>query len=156
MMGDILTERTLESDFSTADRAIRFDGETHRMSHCTKSVDFLVEWPDEFWFVEVKDPSDPDIPEQYREPGQREFIENILIITDFEDGIFCPGGTSENSPAIHCRVRDMNISRSPVGTTESVVPTGLSDRLCKPPGNELPGYSRMSLRDRKAPPQNPL
>lgn len=59
-MGDILTERTLEFDFSSADRAVRFDGETHRMSHCMKSVDFLVEWSDEFWFVEVKDPSDPD------------------------------------------------------------------------------------------------
>jgi hypothetical protein len=44
-MGDILTERRLEFNFSTASRAIRFDdNRTHHMSHCMKSVDFLVEW----------------------------------------------------------------------------------------------------------------
>jgi hypothetical protein len=36
-----------------------------------------VEWSDEFWFIEVKDPSDPNIPEQYHEQKQIEFVENI-------------------------------------------------------------------------------
>jgi len=32
---------------------------------------------------------------------------------------FCPGGTSENSPAIYCRVSMPPIFCSPVGTAES-------------------------------------
>jgi len=50
-----------------------------------------------------------------------------------------PAGTSENSPAIHCRVSNTNknINPSPVGTTDkrdSVVPTGLENAariLCR-------------------------
>jgi RNA recognition motif-containing protein len=68
-MGDILIEKELEFDFSAAISAIQFDGVGHRMGHCMKAVDFLVEWEDEFWFVEVKDPSASSIPNKYK--GQK-------------------------------------------------------------------------------------
>lgn len=56
-MGEIVTEKELEFDFRSALKVVKFDDEhIHGMSHCMKAVDFLVEWEDEFWFVEVKDP----------------------------------------------------------------------------------------------------
>ena len=65
-MGEILIEKELEFDFRDALNAIQFDGYDHKMSHCMKAVDFLVEWDDEFWFVEVKDHSASTIPNQLR------------------------------------------------------------------------------------------
>ena len=54
-MGDILTEGDPELDFRTAITSAYFDEQGHhKMDHCMKAVDFIVEWPDEFWFVEVK------------------------------------------------------------------------------------------------------
>ncbi len=44
----VLTEEELEFDFSAAIRATRFDDENHKMNHCMKAVDFLVEWDEEF------------------------------------------------------------------------------------------------------------
>lgn len=56
-MGEIVTENELEFDFRSALNVVRFDDEQkHGLAHCMKAVDFLVEWDDEFWFVEVKDP----------------------------------------------------------------------------------------------------
>lgn len=37
--------------------ARRFDGEDHRLSHCLKAVDFVVELPDCYRFIEVKNPA---------------------------------------------------------------------------------------------------
>ena len=48
-------ERELVFDFTAALRAEHFDEEARKMAHCMKAVDFIVEWPDDFWFAEVKD-----------------------------------------------------------------------------------------------------
>jgi hypothetical protein len=36
------------------------DGKTHGLSHCMKAVDFIVEMEDRVWFVELKDPENPN------------------------------------------------------------------------------------------------
>ncbi len=82
-MGEILAEDELEFDFSDALNAIRFDGIDHRMSHCMKAVDFLVEWADEFWFVEVKDPSASSIPGRYKSRQLLSFIAKMKNKTLF-------------------------------------------------------------------------
>ncbi len=77
-MGDVLIEGELEFDFRKAIRAERFDEEKrHRMSHCMKAVDFLVEWPDALWFIEVKDPSKSSIPDHLSNKERRNFIERM-------------------------------------------------------------------------------
>lgn len=44
-------------DFSKADRAIKFDEKSHGLTHVMDGcVDFIVEWKEQIWLVEVKDP----------------------------------------------------------------------------------------------------
>jgi hypothetical protein len=58
----ILTERNLCFDFKNALKAFRFDEQNsslpafHGLSHCMKAVDFIVEYKDKYFFVEIKDP----------------------------------------------------------------------------------------------------
>jgi hypothetical protein len=55
-----LKEGELSFTFNGALSAIQFDdGSTHRLTHCMKAVDFVVEFPDYYLFVEVKDPDNP-------------------------------------------------------------------------------------------------
>ncbi len=82
-MGDVLKEGELEFDFTAALKATHFDDENHEMSHCMKAVDFLVEWPHEFWFVEVKDPSASSIPMKYRRRRLTDFIDKMRNETLF-------------------------------------------------------------------------
>ena len=83
-MGEVIQEKELEFDFTTALNVIRFDDEQkHGMSHCMKAVDFLVEWDDSFWFVEVKDPSATRIPPQYKKRKRKEFMKKIQNHTLF-------------------------------------------------------------------------
>lgn len=54
-----LIEDDLEFNFSDALSAIKFDDDEHKLSHCMKAVDFVVELPNAYLFVEVKDPCHP-------------------------------------------------------------------------------------------------
>lgn len=56
----ILTEEDLEFNFSDAVYAIKFDDCNHALSHCMKAVDFVIELPEAYLFVKVKDPSHPN------------------------------------------------------------------------------------------------
>ena len=70
----VLTEGDLRIDFSDAVSARKLDDENHGLSHCMKSVDFVVELPDMYLFVEIKDPQNPNSPAENR----RRFIEDFL------------------------------------------------------------------------------
>ena len=77
-MGEKIKEKELEFDFRAALRVKKFDDEQkHGMSHCMKAVDFLVEWDDSFWFVEVKDPSHSKIPPQHQKGQRDNFLDKI-------------------------------------------------------------------------------
>ena len=39
------------------------DGRSHRLSHCMKAVDFIVELADRYLFIEFKDPQNPASPD---------------------------------------------------------------------------------------------
>lgn len=54
-----LIEGDLEISFPGAKNARNFDGQQHGLSHCMKAVDFVVEFPDRYLFVELKDPETP-------------------------------------------------------------------------------------------------
>lgn len=83
-MGEILTEREPEFDFRSAILSCQLDKQgKHKMAHCMKTVDFIVEWPDEFWFLEVKDPSCSKIPDNLKSEEIDEFVSKIKNRTLF-------------------------------------------------------------------------
>lgn len=54
-----LSERDLEFDFTGAARTIKFDDGIAHAKSSVQPVDFIVEYPDHYTFVEVKDPDEP-------------------------------------------------------------------------------------------------
>ena len=56
----VLKEGNLQITIPNATGFRKFDdGTTHGLTHCMKAVDFIVELPDYFLFIEVKDPENP-------------------------------------------------------------------------------------------------
>ena len=55
----VLAEGNLQITINNAANARKFDGPGHGLSHCMKAVDFVVEFPDHYLFIEIKDPQDP-------------------------------------------------------------------------------------------------
>ena len=53
------TEGDLQIEFTGVMGGRKFDGPDHRLSHCMKAVDFVVELPDHYVYVELKDPQNP-------------------------------------------------------------------------------------------------
>ncbi|MEO5331192.1 MAG: hypothetical protein H7839_04150 [Magnetococcus sp. YQC-5] len=65
-------------DFSSAETVIKLDSAAHGLSHLKmKAVDFVVEWPDQFWLIEVKDPEDTTIPPEYQSQQKQYFSDNL-------------------------------------------------------------------------------
>ncbi len=64
-------------DFSCAETVIKLDSAAHGLSHLLKAVDFVVEWPDQFWLIEVKDPEHSAIPIEYQS-NQKQCFADIL------------------------------------------------------------------------------
>lgn len=77
-MNKIVKEGNLQFDFSKAVRVFEFDKHiSPKISHCMKCVDFLVEWQNEVWLIEVKDPENPAIPSQYRSREYKRFVSTL-------------------------------------------------------------------------------
>lgn len=78
-----LAEGNLRIDIADNADAWRFDDEaTHPLSHCMKAVDFIIEWEDRYWFLELKDPQNPNA----REEAQSQFVRRLRraqLDTDF-------------------------------------------------------------------------
>lgn len=70
-------EKDLFFDFSRAQYAFKLDDSNHGLSHCLKSVDFVVEWTNQLWLVEAKDPEDGKIPEQHRQHQKEQFLNDL-------------------------------------------------------------------------------
>jgi hypothetical protein len=73
-------ENDLYFDFSKAKSAFKLDQsghDGHGLSNFFKSVDFVVEWDNQFWLIEVKDPENGKIPARYKNEKQREFKSDI-------------------------------------------------------------------------------
>ena len=73
------TEGNLQISVTGAVNVRKFDDYGHGLSHCMKAVDFIIEFPDHYLFVEFKDPDASNIPPQARaefsdslERGQRD------------------------------------------------------------------------------------
>lgn len=84
-MSKVLKEGQLVFDFTAALSAEHLDEEAGKMAHCMKAADFVVEWPDDFWFVEVKDPSNSKIPREFRDQRLEAFMVKINNETLFSN-----------------------------------------------------------------------
>lgn len=77
-MDKILQEGDLEFDFSRAIAVWEYEREIgDKMSHCMKCVEFVVEWDDAIWLIEVKDPENPNIPKQYSKKQFQNFMDKL-------------------------------------------------------------------------------
>jgi hypothetical protein len=70
-------ESGLYFDFKGAKTVISLDKHGHGLSHILKAVDFVVEWDDQFWLVEVKNPEDSEIPSQYKDKAIEKYFKKI-------------------------------------------------------------------------------
>ena len=68
-----LTEGNLRISITGAVNVRKFDDERHGLSHCMKAVDFIIELPDRYLFIEFKDPDAPNIPP----PARAEFMQSL-------------------------------------------------------------------------------
>ena len=57
-------EGSLQITINNAIDVRKFDDVEHGLSHCMKAVDFVIELPDRYLFIEVKDPQDPQAPSE--------------------------------------------------------------------------------------------
>ena len=70
-MSIVLDEGNIRITINNAVGARKFDDPGHGLSHCMKAVDFIVELPDRYLFIEFKDP-------QAAPPtGLKEFVERL-------------------------------------------------------------------------------
>lgn len=78
----VLSERDLYINVPPSSSGEKFDGPNHRLSHCMKSVDFVIETPSHYLFIELKDPDDPNNenpPEKFKEAFLSGAIDDSLV-----------------------------------------------------------------------------
>ena len=75
----ILKEGSLEFDFAAAIQAYKFDDPKTHGANALKQVDFIVEWGEEIWLLEVKDPEDSAIPPGRRPSIRRKHRRNLQL-----------------------------------------------------------------------------
>jgi len=77
----VLEEGSLQITVPDAIAARKFDDADHGLSHCMKAVDFIVELPDRYLFIELKDPhgSPPSAQQKFLEKLKREALDRELV-----------------------------------------------------------------------------
>ncbi|MFM5425238.1 hypothetical protein ACET8S_20735 [Aeromonas veronii] len=84
-------ENDLYFDFSKAVSAFKLDEDGkdgHGLSCFLKSVDFIVQWENQFWLIEVKDPENGKIPAQHRSHQLKSFKNDLESNTLIEKHLF--------------------------------------------------------------------
>ncbi len=83
-----LQEGNLSLQLPSHAKGFRFDGESHGLSHCMKAVDFIIETPEEDFFLELKDPDHPRAHSKAVEEFQQSLKSGKLIkdlVSKFRD-----------------------------------------------------------------------
>ena len=71
----VLQEGDLEIQFPERTQARRFDNpDTHKLTYCMKAVDCIFEWNGKTYFLEIKDPDDP----QARPEARAQFLKDLM------------------------------------------------------------------------------
>jgi hypothetical protein len=75
----LLTERDLQIRLPAGVAGRKLDDPTtHGLSHCMKAVDFIVELADRIYFIELKDPEDPEATAERRQEFIKELERGVL------------------------------------------------------------------------------
>lgn len=74
----VLTEGNLQLTVNGAVTARKFDNSEHGLSHCMKAVDFIVELPDSYLYIEFKDPQHPTAPSQQAHAYEEQFKSGLF------------------------------------------------------------------------------
>lgn len=75
----VLIEGNLQITIRNAVSARKFDDDqSHRLSHCMRAVDFVVELNDCYLFIEIKDPQHPAAPARETDRFARSFLSGQL------------------------------------------------------------------------------
>lgn len=83
-------EKDLEVTFNGVIRAINFDDSSHGLSRCMKAIDFMVELPDKYLFIEFKDPEHPRAQSASATKWKNEFTSGQLdddFVKKFRDSL---------------------------------------------------------------------
>ena len=75
-----LSEGRLKINIPSYVVAYKFDGESHGLSHVMKAVDFIIKQEGVVWFVEVKDPEQPNVPQEEQDRFRGEMMAGKLDI----------------------------------------------------------------------------
>lgn len=71
-------EGDLYFDFSAAQSAFKLDSKEHGLSHFFKAVDYVVEWTNQLWLIEIKDPENGNIPPEHQPSQQASFRKELV------------------------------------------------------------------------------
>ena len=74
----VLTEGNLQLTVNGAVSARKFDDAYHGLSHCMKAVDFILELPDSYLYIELKDPQHPTAPSQQAQAYEEQFRSGLI------------------------------------------------------------------------------
>ncbi len=108
-------EKDLYFDFSQAESVFSLDnhGRGHGMSKIMKAVDFVVEWQDEFWLIEVKDPEDSSIPLEHQDKQRADFFKKIqsksLIYAELFPKFYRKPALSEFGQGYSCKTNALSL-----------------------------------------------
>ena len=103
----VFVEGDLQITIDDALQARRFDGAEHGLSHCMKAVDFVVELPDRFLYIEFKDPDHPLAQYESRQEFFNDFTGRVLIEElkqKFRDSFLYEWATGRADKPVHFAV----------------------------------------------------
>ncbi len=122
---------------------LQFDGSGHRMSHCMKAVDWIIQWRRQLLFVEVKDPSSQaarchadakDFVERFK---SKELMRDL--VTKFRDSLLYEWACGKRIDHVRYYVIIAGVDRTLLGTQAEA----LRRRL--PAGDQRPWQRPLAL-----------
>ena len=103
----ILVEGDLQISIDDSMDIRRFDGPEHGLTHCMKAVDFVIEMPDRFLYIEFKDPDHPHVQDRNRQRFIRDFTGRVLVEElkqKYRDSFLYEWATGRGNKPVHFAV----------------------------------------------------
>lgn len=101
----VLVEGDLQITLTPETTGRKFDDPAiHKLSHCMKAVDFIVEMKDRILFIELKDPDHPKAQDRQREESLKKFFGGALdsdLVEKYRDTFLYEWGSGRVDKPIH-------------------------------------------------------
>jgi hypothetical protein len=139
----VAQEGELRVEFPDSAQIRKFDAEaSHKLSHCMKAVDFVIELSNDILFLEFKDPEDADVPANQRAVYVSEFLSGKIdhdLKTKYRDSFLYEWASGRANKPIRYLVL---IGASGVSDAELMVRTEMLKRLLPLSGPDGSAWSR--------------